>query len=189
MSPGADQEGAGVNRIFRSPTLLHLLQKARPTISEAFVVSIEGSNRISNVSKPRLTTITRLPLQALADRLAELLRSCCMRGAEGILGLAKEEHLANEQLIQEQYLGIRLRRVTRLSRPHREIKLFTMLDATKQTGTTSRNRWRCIRLLRWSGWYFANPESKYFGVGKIEKDQVWIMRPGRGCRWRRWRSG
>jgi 5-methyltetrahydrofolate--homocysteine methyltransferase len=47
-----------------------------------------------------------------------------------------------------------------------------MLDATGQTGVTLTESLAMYPASSVSGWYFAHPESKYFGVGKIEKDQV-----------------
>ncbi len=88
-------------------------------------------------------------------------------------GYVKEEHLTNEQLIQEAYQGIRPAPGYPACPDHTEkYKLFGLLDATRHTGIILTESLAMYPAASVCGWYFANPESKYFGVGKIEKDQV-----------------
>jgi 5-methyltetrahydrofolate--homocysteine methyltransferase len=88
-------------------------------------------------------------------------------------GYASEEHLSNDQLIHEEYLGIRPAPGYPACPDHTEKrKLFALLDAHRHTGVTLTESLAMYPASTVSGWYFANPESKYFGVGKIERDQV-----------------
>jgi 5-methyltetrahydrofolate--homocysteine methyltransferase len=113
-------------------------------------------------------------LQALADRLAEGFTELLHEKVrKEFWGYASEEHLSNEQLIQEQYLGIRPAPGYPACPDHTEKrKLFELLDAHRHTGVILTESLAMYPASTVSGWYFAHPESKYFGVGKIEKDQV-----------------
>jgi 5-methyltetrahydrofolate--homocysteine methyltransferase len=140
----------------------------------AFVVSIEGIEPHLKRFQEAFDDYNKIMLQALADRLAEAFTELLHeRVRKEFWGYAKDEHLANEQLIKEEYLGIRPAPGYPACPDHTEkIKLFAMLDATKQTGTILTESLAMYPASSVSGWYLANPESKYFGIGKIEKDQV-----------------
>ncbi|HEY4110565.1 methionine synthase [Puia sp.] len=139
-----------------------------------FVVSIEGIEPHIQRFQDALDDYNKITLQALADRLAEAFTELLhARVRKEFWGYAKEEHLGNDQLIKEEYLGIRPAPGYPACPDHTEKrKLFAMLDATKQTGTILTESLAMYPASSVSGWYFANPQSKYFGVGKIEKDQV-----------------
>ncbi|MBV8254532.1 MAG: methionine synthase [Chitinophaga sp.] len=113
-------------------------------------------------------------LKALADRLAEAFTELMHeRVRKEFWGYASEEHLSNDQLIKEEYLGIRPAPGYPACPEHTEkYKLFDLLDATNNTGITLTESLAMYPASSVSGWYFANPSSKYFGLGKIEKDQV-----------------
>ena len=140
----------------------------------AFVVSIEGIEPHLKRFQEAFDDYNKIMLQALADRLAEAFTELLhARVRKEFWGYAKEEHLGNEQLIKEEYLGIRPAPGYPACPDHTEkIKLFAMLDATNQTGTILTESLAMFPASSVSGWYLANPESKYFGIGKIEKDQV-----------------
>jgi 5-methyltetrahydrofolate--homocysteine methyltransferase len=97
-------------------------------------------------------------------------------------GYAPEESLGNEQLIKEEYQGIRPAPGYPAQPDHTEKEtLFRLLDATRATGvelTESFAMWPGSSV---SGLYYSHPESYYFGVGKIERDQVedYAARKGR----------
>jgi 5-methyltetrahydrofolate--homocysteine methyltransferase len=116
----------------------------------------------------------KIMLQALADRLAEAFTELLHeRVRKEYWGYVREEHLTNEQLIREEYMGIRPAPGYPACPDHTEkLKLFAMLDATRQIGVILTESLAMYPASSVSGWYFAHPESKYFGVGKIEKDQV-----------------
>jgi len=140
----------------------------------AFVVSIEGIEPHIQRFQAAFDDYNKIMLQALADRLAEAFTELLhARVRKEFWGYAKEEHLANDQLIKEEYLGIRPAPGYPACPDHTEKwKLFAMLDATKQTGTILTESLAMYPASSVAGWYFAHPESKYFGIGKIEKDQV-----------------
>jgi 5-methyltetrahydrofolate--homocysteine methyltransferase len=140
----------------------------------AFVVSIEGIEPHIKRFEAAFDDYNKIMLQALADRLAEAFTELLHeRVRKEYWGYAKDETLANDQLIHEEYMGIRPAPGYPACPDHTEkIKLFAMLDATRQVGTILTESLAMFPASSVSGWYFANPESKYFGVGKIEKDQV-----------------
>ena len=88
-------------------------------------------------------------------------------------GYASNEHLTNEDLIQESYMGIRPAPGYPACPDHTEkYKLFSLLGGQEATGITLTESLAMYPASSVSGWYFAHPESKYFGVGKIDKNQV-----------------
>jgi 5-methyltetrahydrofolate--homocysteine methyltransferase len=116
----------------------------------------------------------RIMLKALADRLAEsLAEHMHMRVRREFWGYAAEERLSNEDLIGEKYSGIRPAPGYPAQPDHTEkATLFKLLNAEAQAGiqlTESYAMWPGAAV---SGMYFANADSHYFGVGKIERDQA-----------------
>jgi 5-methyltetrahydrofolate--homocysteine methyltransferase len=116
----------------------------------------------------------RIMLKALADRLAEALAERMHeRVRRELWGYAVGERLSEEQLIAEAYRGIRPAPGYPAQPDHTEKgTLFRLLDAERQAGiklTESFAMWPGAAV---SGLYFSHPESHYFGVGKVERDQV-----------------
>jgi 5-methyltetrahydrofolate--homocysteine methyltransferase len=111
--------------------------------------------------------------KALADRLAEAFAECLHEKVRKELwGYAKDEHLTSEELIDETYAGIRPAPGYPACPDHTEKKLlFDLLEAEK-VGITLTESYAMYPGAAVSGFYFSHPESKYFGLGKIEKDQV-----------------
>ncbi len=112
--------------------------------------------------------------KALADRLAEAFAEHMhARVRREFWGYARDETLSNEQLIAEAYQGIRPAPGYPAQPDHTEKKtLFTLLDAEKAVGiklTESYAMWPGAAV---SGFYFSHPRAEYFGVGRIERDQV-----------------
>jgi 5-methyltetrahydrofolate--homocysteine methyltransferase len=112
--------------------------------------------------------------KALTDRLAEALAERMHeRVRTEIWGYARSERLTNEQLIREAYQGIRPAPGYPACPDHTEKRtLFTLLDAEAHAAlrlTESYAMWPAAAV---AGWYFAHPEARYFGVGKIGADQV-----------------
>ncbi len=140
----------------------------------AFTVTIQGIEpRIAAFEKDH-DDYNKIILQALADRLAEAFAERMHEKVRKELwGFAKEEKLSNEQLIREEYMGIRPAPGYPACPDHTEkYKLFKLLGGQQSTGITLTESLAMYPASSVSGWYFANPESKYFGIGKIEKDQV-----------------
>jgi 5-methyltetrahydrofolate--homocysteine methyltransferase len=113
-------------------------------------------------------------LKALADRLAEAFAECLHeRVRKQIWAYAPDEHLSNEQRVKEAYRGIRPAPGYPACPDHTEKKtLFELLEATERTGITLTESYAMQPAAAVAGWYFAHPEARYFGVGKIGADQV-----------------
>jgi 5-methyltetrahydrofolate--homocysteine methyltransferase len=113
-------------------------------------------------------------VKALADRLAEAFAELLHeRVRREFWGYASEEHLSNEDLISEKYDGIRPAPGYPACPDHTEKKrLFELLDAEKQIGIQLTESYAMYPASAVSGFYFSHPESTYFGLGKIAKDQV-----------------
>jgi len=113
-------------------------------------------------------------LKALADRLAEAFAERLHeRVRKEFWGYIKDEQLNNEDLVAEKYRGIRPAPGYPACPDHTEKKtLWQLLDAEKNSGIVLTDSLAMFPAASVSGWYFAHPESKYFGVGKINKDQV-----------------
>jgi len=111
--------------------------------------------------------------EALADRLAEAFAEYLHKRVRDEWGFGKSENLTPEQLIAEEYRGIRPAGGYPASPDHTEKRtLWQLLDVEARTGiqlTESCAMWPGSSV---SGLYFAHPESKYFAVGKLGKDQV-----------------
>ena len=113
-------------------------------------------------------------VKALADRLAEAFAELLHeRVRKEFWGYAAEETLSNEELISEKYDGIRPAPGYPACPDHTEKKrLFELLDAEKQIGIQLTESYAMYPASAVSGFYFSHPESTYFGLGKIAKDQV-----------------
>jgi len=113
-------------------------------------------------------------LKALADRLAEAAAEHFHeRVRREIWGYAAREALTNEQLIHEEYRGIRPAPGYPACPDHTEkAKLWKLLDAGKSAGIRLTESYAMYPTAAVSGWYFAHPDAHYFAVGKIARDQV-----------------
>jgi 5-methyltetrahydrofolate--homocysteine methyltransferase len=111
--------------------------------------------------------------KAISDRLAEAFAECLHKQAREELGYGAGEKLTNEDLIRERYRGIRPAPGYPACPDHTEKQiLWKLLDVEKNAGiklTESCAMWPASSV---SGWYFSHPKSKYFGVGKLGRDQV-----------------
>jgi 5-methyltetrahydrofolate--homocysteine methyltransferase len=117
---------------------------------------------------------SKIMVKALADRLAEAFAEALHEKVRRELwAYAPEEKLTSEQLIAEDYVGIRPAPGYPAQPDHTEKgTLFKLLDAETATGlklTESYAMWPAAAV---SGLYFSHPEARYFGVGKIGRDQV-----------------
>ncbi|MCD0486758.1 methionine synthase [Pedobacter sp. MC2016-14] len=104
--------------------------------------------------------------EAFAERMHELVR-------KEYWGYAKDEHLSNEDLIKEEYAGIRPAPGYPACPEHTEKgTLFELLDAEAKIGLRLTESYAMYPTAAVSGFYFAHPQSRYFGLGKITKDQI-----------------
>ncbi len=112
--------------------------------------------------------------KALADRLAEAFAERMHELVRRELwGYAPTEALANEQLLREEYQGIRPAPGYPACPDHTEKRtLFDLLDAEAVAGIRLTENFAMLPTAAVSGWYFWHPEARYFGVGKIGRDQV-----------------
>ncbi len=113
-------------------------------------------------------------LKALADRLAEAFAERLHeRVRKEFWGYARDEALGNEDLVAEKYRGVRPAPGYPACPDHTEKStLFSLLDATKNTGIELTESFAMYPASAVSGWYFSHPESQYFVVGRITKQQV-----------------
>jgi 5-methyltetrahydrofolate--homocysteine methyltransferase len=113
-------------------------------------------------------------LKALADRLAEAFAEHLHRMVRTELwGYSGDEALSNEELVRERYQGIRPAPGYPACPDHTEKEaLFNLLDAPNSCGVTLSDNYAMSPAAAVSGFYFSHPESRYFAVGKIGRDQV-----------------
>lgn len=140
----------------------------------AFSVTIHGIEPHIKKFVENHDDYNKIMLQVLADRLAEAFAELLHeRVRKEFWGYAKEEHLTNEELIKESYLGIRPAPGYPACPDHTEkYKLFNLLGGQEATGITLTESLAMYPASSICGWYFAHPQSQYFGLGKIQKDQV-----------------
>ncbi|HEY2882431.1 MAG TPA: methionine synthase, partial [Pirellulales bacterium] len=111
--------------------------------------------------------------KALADRLAEAFAEYLHKQARTDWGFGGGENLTNDELIEEKYRGIRPAAGYPASPDHTEKRiLFDLLDAEKQTGITLTESYAMWPAASVSGLYFAHPQSRYFAVDRITRDQA-----------------
>lgn len=113
-------------------------------------------------------------LKALADRLAEAFAERMHeRVRTEFWGFAADENLSNEDMIKERYSSIRPAPGYPACPDHSmKDTLFSLLNATEHTGISLTESYAMLPTAAVSGFYFAHPESRYFGVGKIGQDQL-----------------
>jgi|JI10StandDraft_1071094.scaffolds.fasta_scaffold00613_34 5-methyltetrahydrofolate--homocysteine methyltransferase len=132
-----------------------------------------GLEKLVEKHKANHDDYSEIMAKALADRLAEAFAECLHeRVRKELWGYAKSETLTEEELIDEKYDGIRPAPGYPACPDHTEKKLlFDLLEASK-VGITLTESYAMYPGAAVSGFYFSHPGSKYFGLGKIEKDQV-----------------
>ncbi|ANE53984.1 methionine synthase [Methylomonas sp. DH-1] len=113
-------------------------------------------------------------LKALADRLAEAFAEYMhLAVRKDYWGYAEDESHDNEALIEEAYRGIRPAPGYPACPDHTEkAKLFELLNVTATTSIALTENFAMYPAAAVSGWYFSHPESQYFNVGKIDRDQL-----------------
>ncbi|HUX64037.1 MAG TPA: methionine synthase [Sulfuricella sp.] len=121
-----------------------------------------------------LDDYSAIMLKALADRLAEAFAELMHeRVRREFWGYAKDETLSNEDMIAEKYRGIRPAQGYPACPEHTEKgPLFELLQAPESAGITITESFAMLPTAAVSGFYFAHPDSTYFALGKIGRDQV-----------------
>ncbi len=141
----------------------------------AFVVSTGfGAEKLSEEFEKDHDDYRSILTKAIADRLAEAFAEKLHEHVRTELwGYAPVEHLDNDQLIKEKYQGIRPAPGYPACPDHLEKKtLFEMLDVENNIKVGLTESLAMFPAASVSGWYISNPESRYFAVNKIQKDQV-----------------
>ncbi|MFY9748019.1 MAG: methionine synthase [Acidobacteriaceae bacterium] len=143
------------------------------TIGAFAVTSGIGLRSLVDGFKAEHDDYNAIMAEALADRLAEAFAECLHQHVRREWGYGCEEHLSRADLIAEKYRGIRPAPGYPACPDHTEKgTIWRLLDAEANTGmllTESFAMWPGSSV---SGLYFAHPESRYFNVGKIDRDQV-----------------
>lgn len=113
-------------------------------------------------------------VKALADRLAEAFAEKMHELVRTqYWGYAESESLTGEELVKERYQGIRPAPGYPACPDHTEkLSLFRLLNAESESGVSLTENFAMIPAASVSGFYFSHPDSKYFGLGKIDRDQV-----------------
>ena len=124
--------------------------------------------------KEAIDDYSAILLESLADRLAEAFAERMHeRVRREFWGHAGDEHLSNEDLIAERYAGIRPAPGYPACPDHTEKEtIFRLLDAQEQTGMELTESMAMSPGASVSGWYFSHPQSQYFVVGRLGRDQV-----------------
>jgi 5-methyltetrahydrofolate--homocysteine methyltransferase len=140
----------------------------------AFSVTIQGTDKQVEKFDAQQDDYKKIMIQALSDRLAEAAAEWLHREVRTKeWGYAPHEKMDNESLIAEHYEGIRPAPGYPACPDHTEkIKLFELLGGEQATEIKLTESLAMYPASSICGWYFANTESKYFGVGKIAKDQL-----------------
>jgi 5-methyltetrahydrofolate--homocysteine methyltransferase len=133
-----------------------------------------GAEELAKSYQDKLDDYNSIMVKALADRLAEAFAEKMHQYVRKELwGYSNNEELSNEELIKEKYQGIRPAPGYPACPDHTEkAQLFKLLDASKNTGIELTEHFAMFPAAAVSGFYYSHPESKYFSVGKVAKDQV-----------------
>lgn len=133
-----------------------------------------GTDELADGYRKNLDDYNSIMVKALADRFAEAFAEYLHKEVRvNHWGYAADEGLSNEELIKESYIGIRPAPGYPACPDHLEkLTLWELMEVKEKIGvelTESLAMWPAASV---SGYYFGNPEARYFGVGKIKEDQV-----------------
>jgi 5-methyltetrahydrofolate--homocysteine methyltransferase len=140
----------------------------------AFAVTIHGLEEHTKRFASQHDDYNKILVQILSDRMVEAFAECLHEKVRKELwGYVNNEQLSDEQILREEYQGIRPAPGYPACPDHTEkYKLFDLLNATENTGITLTESLAMYPASSVCGWYFAHPQSHYFGVGKIQRDQL-----------------
>ncbi len=133
-----------------------------------------GLEKLVDEAKAKQDDYAEIMAKALADRLAEAFAELLhAKVRKEYWGYAASENLSAEEMIRESYQGIRPAPGYPACPDHTEKQtIFELLEAEKEVGIALTESFAMFPTAAVSGYYFSHTESKYFGLGKIEKDQV-----------------
>ena len=132
-----------------------------------------GADDVAARFKSEHDDYNAIMLKALADRLAEAFAEYAHKFARDAWGFGRDENLKMEDLLREKYRGIRPAAGYPACPDHADKgTLFDLLDAEKNAGIKLTESFAMHPGASVSGLYFSHPEAKYFGVGKVGRDQI-----------------
>ena len=139
-----------------------------------------GAEEVAKAYQSAGDDYNSIMVKALADRLAEACAEWLHQQVRKTYwGYEPDEQLANDELIKEQYKGIRPAPGYPACPDHTEKgTLFSLLDPAAEEGKAGRSgvflteHYAMFPAAAVSGWYFAHPQAQYFAVGKVDKDQI-----------------
>jgi 5-methyltetrahydrofolate--homocysteine methyltransferase len=137
------------------------------------VTSGHGVEEFAKEFEAKHDDYSAIMAKALGDRLAEALAELMHKKAREFSGYGKTENLAMKDMIREKYRGIRPAPGYPACPDHQaKPPLFELLNAEATTGIRLTESFAMFPASSVSGWYFNHPDSKYFAVGKLGKDQI-----------------
>jgi 5-methyltetrahydrofolate--homocysteine methyltransferase len=150
------------------------IETGLPDFLGAFAVTAGlGADELAQTYVAEHDDYNSIMTKALADRLAEAFAEYLHRQARIDWGYGSAENLSTEELIRERYRGIRPAAGYPASPDHTEKGvLFELLHAEEQARIRLTESFAMHPGASVSGLYFSHPDAKYFGVGKIERDQI-----------------
>ncbi len=133
-----------------------------------------GTDELARKYEKEMDDYNSIMIKALADRLAEAFAEYLHEEVrKNYWGYAENEQLTNDELIREQYKGIRPAPGYPACPDHLEkLTIWEVLDVEGKIGVTLTESLAMWPAASVSGYYFAHPESRYFGLGKIKEDQL-----------------
>jgi 5-methyltetrahydrofolate--homocysteine methyltransferase len=133
-----------------------------------------GTNELAEEYEKNHDDYNAIMIKALADRLAEAFAEYLHKEVRmKYWGYAAKEKLSNENLIKEEYRGIRPAPGYPACPDHTEkLTIWELLNVDKEIGVKLTENLAMFPAASVSGYYFAHPEARYFGLGKITEDQI-----------------
>ena len=168
------QKRAGQPNLALADFVAPLEKGVRDYIGTFCVTTGYGADEIAARFEKENDDYNSIMVKALADRLAEAFAEYLHREIRTrYWGYAPKESLTNEELIRERFKGIRPAPGYPACPDHLEKQtLWEMMEVEKHIGVTLTESYAMWPAASVSGYYFAHPEAKYFGLGKIKEDQL-----------------
>jgi len=139
----------------------------------AFAVGIDGAKQMVESYKQAGDDYNAILVEALADRLAEAFAERLHKQARDDFGYGMSENLQHQDLVEEKYRGIRPAPGYPSQPDHTEKRaIFDLLGAEHNAGMELTESMAMLPAAAVSGLYFAHPKARYFGVGRLGRDQV-----------------
>ena len=168
------QKRAGQPNLALADFIAPLTKGVRDYVGTFCVTTGYGVKEIARRFEKQNDDYNSIMIKALADRLAEAFAEYLHRQIRTqYWGYAPEENLSNKELIKERYKGIRPAPGYPACPDHLEKQtLWDMMEVEKHIGVNLTESYAMWPAASVSGYYFAHPEAKYFGLGKIKEDQL-----------------